>query len=136
MNQNLIYFPCLAMILLTAFVMGVMFLRRVKALKEKKVSMKHFRTYSTNDDVPELAIQAARNYTNLLETPTLFYVVCVFTFVMNRVDIFSLTMAWVFVALRIIHSYIHLTHNNVMHRMRSFALSWLIILILAIRLAF
>jgi len=116
--------------------MFVMFSRRVKAIKQKSVSLKHFKTYSTDDVVPEQALQAARNYTNLLETPTLFYMVCIFTFLFHRVDILSLMLAWCFVALRIIHSYIHITHNNVVHRMRTFALSWLIILILATKLAF
>jgi hypothetical protein len=32
-------------------------------------------------------------------------------------------VAWVYVALRVIHSLIHITYNNVLHRLSAYALS-------------
>jgi len=35
----------------------------------------------------------------------------------------ALVVAWSFVALRVVHSLIHLTYNRVLHRLSAFALS-------------
>ena len=35
----------------------------------------------------------------------------------------AIALAWVYVGLRVVHSAIHLTYNNVMHRLIAFALS-------------
>jgi hypothetical protein len=39
------------------------------------------------------------------------------------VDGYALTIAWVYVGLRAVHSFIHLTYNNVRHRLIPFAVS-------------
>jgi hypothetical protein len=51
------------------------------------------------------------------------------------VDAVGLGLAWAFVALRIAHSAVHLTYNHVVHRMRVFALSVLVLLTLWIWIA-
>ena len=35
----------------------------------------------------------------------------------------TLTLAWLYVATRIAHSAVHLTYNNVIHRLRAFGAS-------------
>jgi len=44
-------------------------------------------------------------------------------YVAGRVDQTALVVAWSYVALRAVHSAIHLTYNNVIHRLTAFALS-------------
>lgn len=134
MNQQLIYFPCFAMFTLHTIILFIMFKRRVSAIKEKKVNLKHFKTYSTQDNVPELCLQASRNYTNLCEAPVLFYTICIFAFMFGKIDLTFISLAWTYVILRCIHSFIHVNSNNVVNRMRAFGLSWLICYILAIKL--
>ena len=41
----------------------------------------------------------------------------------GRLDEAALIVAWAYVAIRAVHSAIHLTYNNVMHRLTAFALS-------------
>ncbi|MBA3810530.1 MAG: hypothetical protein H0X27_02580, partial [Caulobacteraceae bacterium] len=41
----------------------------------------------------------------------------------HRVGASALYMAWAYVALRAVHSAVHLTYNNVIHRLSAFALS-------------
>jgi len=41
----------------------------------------------------------------------------------GRVDAVALTLAWTYVALRGVHSAIHLTYNHVIHRLIAFAVS-------------
>jgi hypothetical protein len=60
---------------------------------------------------------------NLLELPMLFYVAGLMYYVAGRVDQTVLAVAWTYVALRGAHSAIHLTYNNVFHRLALFALS-------------
>jgi hypothetical protein len=65
-----------------------------------------------------------RNYMNLLELPMLFYVVCVLNYVTSpTVAAATLALAWSYVGLRALHSLIHLTYNNVMHRLAPFVAS-------------
>ena len=70
-----------------------------------------------------------RNYMNLLEVPMLFYVGGLMYFVAGKVDGAALAIAWTYVALRIVHTAIHLTYNNVMHRLIPFAISNVVLLI-------
>ena len=60
---------------------------------------------------------------NLLELPVLFYAGSLMYFVAGRVDQTTLAVAWAYVALRAVHSLIHVTYNNVFHRLTAFAIS-------------
>jgi len=71
---------------------------------------------------------------NLFEMPVLFYVASVILFVTNAVDGLALVLAWLYVASRIAHSLIHLTCNNVIHRLAAFAASNVVLLVLWVRL--
>jgi hypothetical protein len=71
---------------------------------------------------------------NLLEIPLLFYVACITLYVTRHVDAPAVWLAWAYVALRAVHSLVHLTYNNVIHRLVVFALSNVILLALWVRL--
>lgn len=135
MSQSSIYFPCLAMMGLTICVMVRMFLVRVKAVKEKHISIGYFKTYNSHPTPPSLMIQADRNFVNLFEVPTLFYMVCAFTLITNHVDSITIFAAWLYVFLRCVHSFIHTTTNKINHRMLTFTLSCVVLIFMAVRLA-
>ncbi len=63
------------------------------------------------------------NFADLLEMPVLFYVVCLMLLVTQRVDMLFLWLAWIYVALRALHSAVHLTYDSPAHRTTLFALS-------------
>jgi len=67
---------------------------------------------------------------NLFEMPVLFYVACIVFYVTGKVDGIALTLAWLYVALRIAHSVVHLTYNNVLHRLAAFGASTFVLLAL------
>jgi hypothetical protein len=69
-----------------------------------------------------------RNFMNLLELPMLFYVAGLMYYVAGRVDQAALALAWTYVALRAIHSIIHLSYNKVVHRLVAYALSNFVLL--------
>jgi hypothetical protein len=72
--------------------------------------------------LPDYLAKVSHNYDNLLALPILFYVASIMLFVTAKVEVAQIIMAWVFVASRYVHSYIHTTYNNVRHRMKAFML--------------
>jgi hypothetical protein len=80
--------------------------------------------------VPDRVALPNRNYMNLLELPLLFYVICLMHYVAGRVDGRVVTLAWLYVAMRGLHSAIHLTCNNVPFRLAAFAASNVLLVLL------
>ena len=71
---------------------------------------------------------------NLLEIPVLFYVVCLGVALAGRTDAWALRLAWAYVALRLLHSLIHLGYNRVTHRLAVFAASNVVLGAMLVRL--
>jgi hypothetical protein len=121
-NQVSILYPVVALAALTFVVLGLIPYHRFKAASKKQVVADDFKHGESANVPPEVSIPN-RNYMNLLELPILFYVVCVAMFVTQSATIPAVVLAWAYVALRALHSFVHLTHNNVFHRLTFFALS-------------
>lgn len=122
MPQELIFIPMGAMALLTFTVLGFIPARRFRAAFAGRVTRDDFK-FGESAAVPGDVSIPNRNYMNLLELPTLFYVAGLMYFVAGRLDQAALVVAWIYVGLRAVHSVIHLTYNNVLHRLTAFALS-------------
>jgi hypothetical protein len=121
-DRALIFQPMGAMALLTFAVLLAIPFRRVRAARAGLVEASDF-AYGESGRVPGEVSIPNRAYMNLLEAPVLFYVVLLMYFVAARVDAAILWLAWAYVGLRAIHSLIHLTYNNVLHRLTAFATS-------------
>ena len=65
---------------------------------------------------PERVTQISNAFHNPLELPVLFYVLVAFVLITRTADTVLLLLAWAFVALRLVHAWIHVTHNNVIRR--------------------
>ncbi|HEX8570209.1 MAG TPA: MAPEG family protein [Caulobacteraceae bacterium] len=126
MPQEMIFWPMVALAALTLGVLTLVPRRRFRAARMKQVDASDFRLGESQRVPPEVAV-ANRNYMNLLELPVLFYVVCLAFHAAGAVDLPALVLAWAFVALRVAHSAVHLSSNNVMHRLRLFGLSVLVL---------
>jgi hypothetical protein len=129
MRQDLILAPMGALAALTFAVLLMIPFRRFQAGFAGKVTRQDF-VYGESANVPGVTSLPNRNYMNLLEAPMLFYVICLMHYVTNRVGVAALVMAWIYVALRVLHSGIHLTYNKVDHRLTAFATSNLVLLAL------
>jgi len=123
MSHDLILLPMGALALLTFLVLLFVPVRRFRAAFAGQVGAGDFR-YGESSRVPGEVSIPNRNYMNLLELPVLFYVVCVLNYITSPTVIgLTLALAWAYVGLRVMHSLIHLTYNNVMHRLAAFAAS-------------
>jgi hypothetical protein len=77
----------------------------------------------------------ADNYNHLMEQPTLFYAVVLALAVMGAGTGLDVTLAWIYVGLRVAHSLVQALVNVVIWRFSIFMAASAVLLILAIRLA-
>jgi len=108
-----------AMILLTVAVTGYLLKLRVDAVKKGEVRLSSFRL-NNPEGIPANMIQASRNYSNLFEMPVLFYCAAILAFFLHLDTPAMLVLSWLFVVSRVVHSWIHITSNNVIRRMQVF----------------
>ncbi|MFL5298234.1 MAG: MAPEG family protein [Phenylobacterium sp.] len=127
LNQASIFAPMGALAFLTMGVLLLVPFRRFRAAFAGQVQRDDFK-YGESSRVPGEVSIPNRNMMNLLEMPVLFYVGGLMYFVAGRVDQTVLAVAWTYVALRAVHSLIHLTYNNVFHRLIAYALSNFVLL--------
>ena len=128
-----VIYPMFAMVVLTAIVGGMTAYIRISSAYSGKVNPKYFRLMA-NYDIPESVAKFGRNFNNLFEVPTLFYAACLAYIALNLTSSLFLLLAWLFVALRVVHSLIHLTYNNPLHRFLPFFLSLLCVLSMWVQL--
>jgi hypothetical protein len=122
-DYQLIY-PMFALVLLTLIVLGVLFRRRVTAVREGKVSMGYFAIHQGGGE-PEESAKAARHFSNLFEAPILFYAGCLAAMVTHDVGMLIQVLAWAYVAARVVHAIIHLGSNRIGNRVRAYFVGWL-----------
>ena len=122
MDPLRIFQPLCALVALTFLVLLRIPYLRIRAVRARRVRVSDF-SLGESADVPSDVSIPNRNYMNLLELPVLFYVLLIALYVTQRVDGVQLACAWGYVALRVGHSLVHLTYNNVLQRLVLFALS-------------
>ncbi len=128
MNNALMLYPMAALVLLTTICAVVMLRRRIAAARARTVHLDSFKTNQFDENAPALMLQAGRHYANLFEMPVLFYTASVATMALNLTDSVLVILAWLYVAARLLHTLIHMNANNVLHRLRAFGLSFLLLL--------
>lgn len=79
---------------------------------------------------PARVAQIGNAYDSQLELPVLFYVLTILAWITRHADLLFVVMAWIFVALRFVHSYIHITDNDVRRRGPAFGLGALVLTVM------
>jgi hypothetical protein len=135
MTRQLIAWPMLAQVLLTAVVWVRMYIVRVaemrrRGIRPQSIATSRAITSTLEDTAP------ADNFRNLFEVPVLFFAVCLALLGLDLVIPAQLALAWAYVALRYLHSFIQLTSNRVIHRFRVYVLSTLCVFAMWVVLAF
>ncbi|KAK3501873.1 membrane-associated, eicosanoid/glutathione metabolism protein [Neurospora crassa] len=108
---------------------ALLYVRRIPALSKYGV------TFDPNtvkkqkaEKLPPFVQWPADNFNNLLEQPTQFYAVLLALSLMDVKDKTTVRLAWGYVGLRVLHSLIHVTTNNVLLRFPVFATSSVVLL--------
>ena len=115
MDHRQIFLPALAMVALTFVVWWRMYFMRIGQMKRERI---HPQSVAMSAEMAARVkdTRAADNFRNLFELPVLFYMALVVAALTGQVNIATVGLAWLFVALRILHSAIQCTYNTVMHR--------------------
>ena len=118
--------PVFVQVGLTFVLMGWMGFERIKAVRAGTVQR------GSNAGIrpvwPERAGVVSNAFQNQFEMPMLFYAVVALALIVNRADTAMVTLAWTFVALRIVHALIYTTYNNVPHRFLAYLASSMVLL--------
>lgn len=125
----LILYPVFAMFYLVAAVLARMAYLRVGAVGRREVNARFYKTYDEGCE-PEHIRVVTRHFINLFEVPVLFYVTVVMAYVTSQVSYWLIACAWTYVALRYLHTLIHLTSNDVLTRFRVYGASGLVLLVM------
>jgi len=111
MSAMEVLLPVFVQVILTFFVVYVLAYQRVLAVRSGELRGKKIALREPN--WPDQTRQFENNYMNQFELPVLFYVLMILLLITRQADIIQVTLAWIFVALRIVHATVHLTSNKV-----------------------
>ena len=122
------------MMILTAVVWIYMYYRRISFILSQGIRPQDLRTPERASAIlPETAQYSANNLRNLFELPVIFYALCLYLYVTQSVDIVYMGAAWLYLALRVLHSAIQCTVNRVKHRFYVYFASSLVLWFMAAR---
>jgi hypothetical protein len=126
--------PVVALLLWTSIVWIYMYALRIPAIMaDKRLDSKTWvgGTGKQLDDFLPAKVQwAAHNYNHLHEAPVGFYAVMAVFAVLGDAPSIAVTLAWAYVALRVVHSLVQVLWNKVTVRFGVFALSSLCLIAL------
>ena len=135
--SNLIIQPVVVLMLLTMLVwLRMSYLRISYMLKNKIDAQKLASPEECHSVLPDFINQTSNNFKNLFEAPIIFYVTCLVIVVTNSVDMIFVYLAWAYVLLRILHSVIHCTVNNVTARFYAYFVSSILMWVMVCKLAY
>lgn len=101
---------------------------RFKAVLSKKLSRAYYKSFNTGEVQPENVAVAGRHLDNQYQVPMLFLFACATHISIGLADGVTLSLAWLFVATRLLHSFIHLGENHIYKRIGAFAAGWLMVM--------
>ena len=127
MNDHALVYPMFAMVVLTFAVLVTLFRTRLGAVRAGAVNAGYFKTYQKGSE-PEASAQLARHFVNLFEAPTLFYVACLAAMFSGQSSALLIGLAWLYVACRLVHSFIHTGSNQLNPRIAAYFSSWFVLL--------
>ena len=129
MSEHAILLPALAMVALTIIVWFRMYTSRVAEMRRERI---HPQSVATSAQMAARITdtRASDNFRNLFELPVLFYVALLVLAWTGHVTPVTLLLAWLFVALRMLHSAIHCTYNRVVHRFYAYLASSVVLWVL------
>src|ERR1700744_257628 len=115
--------PVLALIIWTLVVWIWMYATRLPAISHQKIPPQDAKHPGSLDVLPSHVRAVADNYNHLLEQPVIFYALMFYVDLVGHGDTFALWLAWIYVALRLVHSMVQNTSNYVPLRFFVFAIS-------------
>ncbi len=125
--------PVLALVFWTYVMWLWLYITRIPAMQKAKINP-NTATKAQMDTLPRGATDIANNYNHLHEQPTVFYAVALATQLIGPPDSISIGLAWAYVAIRVLHSFIQAS-GQVTIRFLVFTLGTVALIWLSVRTA-
>jgi len=124
--------PVLALCAWTYVMWVWMYAMRIPAMRKAKTDLQEAERTGVFD-LPRAAERPTENYNHLHEQPTVFYAVALTAQIGGASDAINIGLAWAYVALRIVHSFIQATANIIIVRFWVFVAASLVLAALLAR---
>ena len=128
--------PVIALVLWSFVMLAWLYATRIPAMVKAKATYDPRRPAEEfHAKLPVSVRWKADNYNHLMEQPTLFYAVALTLALLGAGGGINLTLAWIYVGLRVVHSVLQASVNIIPLRFLVFVASSIVLLILAIQAA-
>ena len=129
--------PLIALVLWSFVMWAWLYATRIPAIVKHKIAFDpHRPSEEFHARLPARVRWKADNYNHLMEQPTLFYAVVLTLAVIGEGAGLNAALAWLYVALRVVHSFVQAIVNIVVLRFAIFMIASLVLLAMAVRAAF
>lgn len=120
------FWPMVAHAVLVFILYALLGWRRRVLVKDGRIKPSQFRENHAGDE-PAESLVVRNSIANQFELPLLFYVCCIVLYVTQADNLPAVILAWLFVATRYVHAFVHVTSNNLRYRSPLFALGYIVL---------
>lgn len=128
MSIQFVLLPVFVEVLLTFGMMFGMMYFRTSSLRRGETRLKDIALREPN--WPVRATQFGYAFANQFELPVLFYVLTILEIVTRHADLIFVLLAWIFVAMRVLQAWVHVTNNNVRVRGAFYGVGAIVLVIM------
>ncbi|MCK0069024.1 MAPEG family protein [Kordiimonas laminariae] len=126
-----ILLPILALVSWSLVMWGWMYATRLPAMAKAEIDPQAAAHPGSLNTLPADVRRIADNYNHLHEQPTMFFALVFYTYLAGNVTDFMVQLAWAYVGLRVVHSFMQTLINKVTLRFLTFMLSSVVLMVLA-----
>ncbi|MFJ6322849.1 MULTISPECIES: MAPEG family protein [unclassified Rhizobium] len=117
------FWPMVAHAVLVFGLYALLGWRRRILVKAGRIQPAQFReNHAANEPAESLVVR--NSLANQFELPLLFHVCCILLYTAQADNLPSVILAWIFVATRYAHAFVHVTSNDLRYRSPLFALGF------------
>lgn len=120
------FWPMMAHAVLVFILYALLGWRRRTLVKAGRIQPVQFReNHAASEPAESLVVR--NSIANQFELPLLFHACCIVLYVTQADNLAAVILAWIFVATRYAHAFVHVTSNNLRYRSPLFALGFLVL---------
>ena len=132
--QSALFSPVIGLVLWSFVMWAWLYATRIPAIRKYNVPLDPHRPAAEfHAQLPAEVRWKADNYNHLMEQPTLFYAVAITLAVLGEDNALNVSLAWLYVGLRVVHSLVQATTNIIIVRFAVFMISSVVLLALTVR---
>lgn len=126
--------PIVALVAWSLLMLIWLYITRFMGMARFKLRPGHV-TKEQIEALPGWVKNPAANYTHLMETPTIFYAIAFSLQLLDQAHPINIGLAWLYVAIRVVHSLVQATFNFIPLRFLLFVASAVVLVMLTVHAA-